>query len=68
MNDDQAVILRIYQYLLSKEVILKQDIVYHESFMHYKKVRADDVFTYWLLLYRLKCWEEFAGDLLKLLQ
>lgn len=61
MNEDQARIIRLYQYLLSKEVYMKEQIISHEKAMRRKNPNADDTLALWLLLIKLECWQDFAG-------
>ena len=68
MNEDQARIIRLYQYLLSKEVYMKEQIISHEKAMRRKNPNADDTLTLWLLLIKLECWQEFAGEVWKLIR
>lgn len=68
MTDDQAKIIRLYQYFLTKEVMLKQQVQDRELRIRRKKPHPDDVFSYWLSLYRLNCWQEFSDDVWNLIK
>ena len=68
MNEDEARIIRIYQYLLSKDVYLKNNIVHNERYAIRKNPDADDVFDLWYSLIKLEIWKEIAGELWNLLK
>lgn len=68
MNEDQARLIRIYQYLLSKDVALKRIIGQCEKNVRRKNPFPDDVFDYWYSMIRLEFWQEIAGELWNLLK
>lgn len=68
MNEDQARIIRIYQYLLSKDVFLKQQIIERQQRAQRKNPHPDDIFSLWFSLIKLEIWEEIAGELWKLIR
>lgn len=68
MNEDQARIVRIYQYLLSKDVFLKQQIIDRQKRAQRKNPQPDDIFSLWYALIKLQIWEEIAGEVWKLIK
>lgn len=68
MNEDQARIIRIYQYLLSKDVFLKQQIINKEMRTSKKNPHPEDVFALWYSMIKLEIWEEIAGEIWKLIK
>ena len=68
MNEDQARIIRIYQYLLANDVFLKQQIIDRQKRAQRKNPHPDDVLALWIYLIKLEIWEEFAGELWKLIK
>ena len=68
MNEDESRIIRIYQYLLSNDVYIKDRIYQTERRAICKNASKDDIFAYWLAKVRLECWEEFAEEVWKLLR
>ena len=63
MNDEQAVFVRIFQYLLAKESFLKQQIYNKEKLILRKNVSQEDIFDYWVALLKFDIWKDFAGDI-----
>lgn len=68
MNEDQARIIRIYQYLLANDVFLKQQIIDRQKRVQRKNPHPDDVLALWIYLIKLEIWEEFAGELWNLIK
>lgn len=68
MNDYESLIVRLYQYLLAKDVLIKQDIINYENQFQKKKKTADDIFKYYLAMKRLEFWKEISDELWKLIQ
>ena len=68
MNEYESLIVRLYQYLLAKDVLIKQDIITYENQIQKKKKTADDIFNYYLSLKRLEFWKEISDELWKLIQ
>lgn len=68
MTDDEAKVIRLYQYFLTKEVMLKQQIQDKELRIRRKNPHPDDVFAFWLSLFRLDCWEQFSGEVWNLIK
>lgn len=68
MNEDEARIIRIYQYLLAKDVLLKQQIIDRQKLAYRKNPHADDIFSFWFSLIRLEIWEEILGEIWKLIK
>ena len=64
MNEDQARI----QYLLSKDVFLKQQIIDRQQRAQRKIPHPDDVFSLWYAMIKLEIWEEIAGEVWKLIR
>ena len=68
LNEDQARVMRIYQYLLAKDVFLKQQIIDLQKRAHRKNLDSDDIFSLWYSLIKLEIWEEIAGEIWKLIK
>lgn len=68
MNDDEAKIVRLYQYLLTKEVVLKQQVQDRERRLRRKNPHPDDVFSYWMSLLRLEFWSQISGEVWNLIK
>ena len=68
MNEDQARVMRVYQYLLAKDVFLKQQIIDRQKRAQRKHPHLDDIFALWYSLIKLEIWEEISGEIWKLLQ
>lgn len=68
MNEDQARIIRIYQYLLAKDVFLKQQIIDRQKRAQRKNPHPDDIFSLWYALVKLEIWEEIAGEVWNLIK
>lgn len=68
MNDEQALRMRILQYLLAKDDFIHEDI---EELKKRVKRSPDDQDVYldvWLALIKLECWHEFSSDIWKLIK
>lgn len=68
MNEDQARVMRVYQYLLAKDVFLKQQIIDLQKRAQRKYPHPDDIFSLWYSLIKLEIWEEIAGEVWKLIK
>lgn len=68
MNDDQARIVRIYQFLLSNGDFIRQNVKTITARVCRKKPSQDDVFALWYAMIKSEIWEEFAREVWKMLQ
>lgn len=68
MNEDQARIIRIYQFLLSKDVTIKNTIENNRKKVNKKNLETDDALDLWYSLIKLEIWQEFAGEIWNLLK
>lgn len=68
MNNEQATIVRIYEYLLSKDVQIKQVLVDKRWGIQKKYPHSRDIYDYLIACITLEVWEEIAGDIWKLIK
>lgn len=68
MNEDEARVMRLIQYLLAKDVFLKQHIIDRQKRAQRKNPHPDDIFSLWYSLIKLEIWEEISGEVWKLLK
>lgn len=68
MNEDEARLVRLYQYLLSKEVSLQQTIQDIEKLLRRRNPLPEDVFAFFVALLRLEIWQEFSGEVWNLIK
>ena len=68
MNEDEARVIRVYQYLLAKDVFLKQQIIDRQKRAQRKNPHPDDIFSLWFSLIKLEIWEEISGELWTLIK
>lgn len=68
MSDEEIRIFRIYQYLLAKDVQIKQKIVDRHKLAFRKHPHTDDVLAYYLMVIKAEFWEEIAGEIWNLIK
>lgn len=68
MNEEQAKITAIIQYLLSKDVALKENIEMRKRISTSKYAIYEDVLYYYEGLIKLSFWESIASDLWNLIK
>ena len=68
MNDDQARIVRLYQYLLSKDVFIKNSIIDREKLIRRKNLYPDDFLALYLLYMELEIWQNLSREVWKLIK
>ncbi len=68
MNDDQATLIRLYQYLLSKDVVIKGRIIDLRRNLQKKNPTSDDIYVLWYELTKVEIWEEFFSEVWNLLK
>ena len=68
MNEDQARIMRIYQYLLSKDVQVKQEKIDKCWMCRKVNITSSEIIEYLVAYIKAEFWEEIAGELWKLIR
>lgn len=68
MDDYEARVIRIYQYLLSKDVALKQIITDKKRLMQSKNLDPADLLSLWESIIRLEIWDQFCFEVWNLLR
>lgn len=68
MNEDEARLVRIVQYLLSKDVHLKQELTNRERYTRCKDARSYDIYCYLLSFLKYEFFKEFMNELWKLMK
>lgn len=68
MNDDQAKVVRIFQYLLCKEDILKHNLALRKNNAMRKDCYAEDIISYWYAYIKLEFFKEFCDEVWNMLK
>ena len=68
MDDNSRRIVLLYEYLLSKDVYLKQSCVNKEEALLRKQKYADDIFEYYMSLVKYEIFKEFSREVWNLIQ
>ena len=68
MNDDQARVMRIYQYLLSKDVQVKQEQIDKCWMCRKVNITSAEIVEYLVAYIKAEFWEEVAGEVWNLIK
>lgn len=68
MDDYEARVIRIYQYLLSKDVALKQRITDKKRLIQCNNLDPADLLSLWESIIRLEIWDQFCFEVWNLLR
>lgn len=68
MTNDEASLVRLYTYLLSKDVYLRNCIIDCEKLVNRKNVISDDILLLWISHVKYQCFKEFSRDVWNILK